>query len=103
MLQIAFLHWPCSMSHFREDHSREVRRAGIGQKWDDRPEIGLSGSGWYGQAAGMDNRPWLLDLLELAELLLELGQRDDADRVLEQLEAEELSVSEAVERLRRLH
>lgn len=46
---------------------------------------------------------WLSDLLALAELLLELGQRDDVDRVLDRLEDKEISVGEAVNELRRLH
>ena len=46
---------------------------------------------------------WISDVLELAELLLRLGQRPDVDQVLERLEEDELSLREAVQELRKLH
>ena len=46
---------------------------------------------------------WITDVLDLAELLLRLGQRADVDQVLERLEEDELPVHEAVQALRKLH
>jgi len=52
---------------------------------------------------GMEPPPWLSDLLELAELLIRLGERDDVAHVLEQLKAGELTLPEAIRALRQLH
>lgn len=35
---------------------------------------------------------WLTDMVELAELLLEIGPREDVERTLRRLEAEEISI-----------
>lgn len=55
-----------------------------------------------GHAISMASPPWLNDLLEFAELLVRLGERDDVGHVLERLEAGELTLHEAVSALRRL-
>lgn len=57
---------------------------------------------FHGILPHMDMVPWLSPVLELAELLLELGQRDDVERTLHRLDAEEISLEEALEKLRHL-
>ncbi len=69
------------------------------------PETGLASLGRAADARVMEPPPWLSDILELAELLLRLHERENpaAEAVLKELDHGEITLREAVKKLRQLH